>query len=238
MVMILVAVLLVAGLCGGAYARIIISPAMSSLGKNALTRVRADVVAHGSVYLLLPAIGGRLQRATLDVEDRRFYTHGVIDYSATARALLFDLRGGRPLQGGGTIEVQLAQRLLGNDVPDPVTRVLRVLVLADHLDRDYGKAGVLTLYLNSIYYGSGAYGAAAASRSFFHVVPRDLTLSQAAFLAGLPNAPAIYGDHPTSVRTRQRWNIVVRAMARAGDMTGQEEEQILRAGAPLLPRIG
>ncbi len=175
-------------------------------------------------------MGTWLPRATIDIEDHRFYSHGVVDLAATARALLFDLRGGRPLQGGATIDMQLAERLLGETAPDPLTHTLRVLLLAHDLDARYGKAGVLALYLDDIFYGSGAYGAAAASQTFFATTPAQLTPAQASFLAGLPNAPSIFGDYPASTATRARWQLVLQAMVRANDLNDAQARQVLAGG--------
>ena len=232
----LVTALLLLALVGGgalaAYAVLVIEPQIAPLAATAQSRVERLVAAHGGTYLARTRLGLWLPRATTAVEDWRFAQHGAIDLRATARALLFDLRGGRPLQGGATIDAQLAERLLPPASTDLLTQGLRVLLLATHLDRTYGKDGVLVLYLNDIYYGRGAYGAAAAARSFFGCAPEHLTASQAAFLAGLPNAPALYGDHPWLPATQDRWRLVLVAMARAHDLDTSQEQAFLRAGPP------
>ena len=231
----MILILLLSLLGGGAlaaYAGLVIEPEIAPVAAAAQVRVERLVRGHGGTYRTVVHLGRWLPRATIAVEDRRFAHHGALDLRATARALLFDLRGGRPLQGGATIDVQLAERLLAPRSTDPVTYALRVVLLAAQLDTIYGKTGVLTLYLNDIYYGRGATGAGAAAEAFFGVAPARLTLSQAAFLAGLPNAPALYGDHPTSVAARARWGIVLAALVRARDLTARQEQALLRAGPP------
>ena len=229
-VRVLLAATLLLGAVVGAialYALLVVAPSMAPISAGAKARIQAMLVHQHGTYLYLSEMGTWLPRATVDIEDRRFYGHGVVDVAATARALLFDLRGGRPLQGGATIDVQLAARLLGKHGPNPLTYSLQVLLLAHDLDARYGKAGVLALYLDDIYYGSGAYGAAAAAQTFFDCTPAQLTPAQAAFLAGLPNAPAIFGDHPASAATRARWSLVLQAMVRANDLTTAQAQQVL-----------
>jgi penicillin-binding protein 1A len=214
------------------YALLVVAPSVAPVGASARARIQALLVQQHGTYLYLSEMGTWLPSATVDIEDHRFYSHGAIDFAATARALLFDLRGGRPLQAGATIDVQLAERLLGKHGPDPLTYTLRVLLLAHDLDARYGKAGVLALYLDDIYYGSGAYGTAAAAQTFFACTPAQLTPAQAAFLAGLPNAPSMYGDHPASAPTRARWQQVLQAMVRANDLSAAQAQQLLSGSTP------
>jgi membrane peptidoglycan carboxypeptidase len=217
-----------------AYGALVVEPAIAPVAATATARVQAVLTAHQGDYLSLNDMGTWLPRATIAVEDRRFYAHGAVDPLAAARALLYDIRAGRAEQGGGTIDEQLAERLLPPKAVDSVTHVLRVLLMARRLDQLYGKVGVLTLYLNDIYYGSGAYGAAAAAHTFFGVAPAQLTPAQASFLAGLPNLPAVFGDHPTSAPARARWQVVLRSMVRAGQLTPDQARRITRAGPPPL----
>jgi len=217
-----------------AYGALVVEPAIAPVAATATARVQAVLTAHQGDYLSLNDMGTWLPRATIAVEDRRFYAHGAVDPLAAARALLYDIRAGRAEQGGGTIDEQLAERLLPPKAVDSVTHVLRVLLMARRLDQLYGKVGVLTLYQNDIYYGSGAYGAAAAAHTFFGVAPAQLTPAQASFLAGLPNLPAVFGDHPTSAPARARWQVVLRSMVRAGQLTPDQARRITRAGPPPL----
>jgi len=214
------------------YALLVVAPGVAAISRTAPARVQAILVQHHSTFLSYDALGRWLPRAIVSVEDHRFFQHGPMDPLATSRALLFDLRGGRPLQGGATIDVQLAKRLLGVPTVDPFTHALQELVLAWQLDSLYGKRGVLTLYLNDIFYGRGAYGAAAAARIFFHSTPARLSLAQGAFLAGLPNAPSIFGDQPTSAVTRVRWMRVLDAMERVQTISKAQARRALSTREP------
>lgn len=98
--------------------------------------------------------------------------------------------------------------------------------------RDYDEGA--HIHLNDIYYGRGAYGMEAAARIFFGVPPTQLTPAQASFLAGRPNLPAVFGDHPTSAPARACWQVVLRAMVRAGQLTPDQARRITRAGPPPL----
>ena len=217
----------VAGACIALYGYAVVEPQVSPISMSARAQIEELVAQQGSHFLSLDQLGEWLPLATLAIEDQRFYDHGPIDIRATMRALLFDARGGRPLQAGSTIEVQLAERLLGSGQNDPFTHTLQVLMLAHDLDARYGKRGVFALYLNDIYYGSGAYGAEEAAQTFFRVSPTQLTLAQASFLAGLPNAPAIYGDNPGSSLTRARWRQVLQALVRTQQLHTNEVQALL-----------
>lgn len=215
-----------------AYALVVVEPQITPVSAAARARIEGLVVAHHGEYLPLDRMGTWLPRATMAVEDRRFYGHGPVDPVAALRALLFDVRGGHPVQGGATIDEQLAERLLGRDSSNLVTYAMRVILLANRLDHDYGKSGVLDLYLNDIYYGRGAYGADAAARDFYGVTPAELTPAQASFLAGLPNWPAVYGNHPDAAPAEARWHVVLRSMVRAGQLSAADAQRLMQEGPP------
>lgn len=215
----------------------IVGHPMGTLAAQAQALVRAQAVDHHAHYAPLSALGVWLPRATLAVEDRRFYLHGAVDLWALSRALVYDARHWPAFQGGGTIDEQLAERLLIEaNIQGRVsflTYGIDVIALASQLDGLYGKNGVLELYLNDIYYGSGAYGAAAAAKRFFGIQPADLSAAQAAFLAGLPNLPAVFGDHPTQEPAQERWTVVLLALERAGDLTPAQVARMKSTGLVL-----
>jgi penicillin-binding protein 1A len=161
-----------------------------------------------------------LPRATVAVEDRRFWHHGGLDYEAIARAALADLRAGRAVQGGSTITQQLVRdRYLGGQGVT-LARKLREACLAVQLERAWPKRRILQAYLNDVFYGLHAYGAEAAARTFFARRARSLTLPQAALLAGLPQAPSRFDPlrHPAAARARR--NEVLQALRSARAISG------------------
>jgi penicillin-binding protein 1A len=157
-----------------------------------------------------------LPEATVAIEDRRFWHHGALDDQGIVRAALADLRAGRAVQGASTITQQVVRdRYLGRERMT-LSLKLREACLAVDLARRWSKPRILQAYLNDVFYGDHAYGAEAAARTFFARRARDLTLGQAALLAGLPQAPSRLDPlrHPGAAAVRR--NEVLRALLRAG----------------------
>ncbi len=130
-----------------------------------------------------------LKQAVVAAEDRRFYSHGGIDLQGTLRALLADIRDRAANQGGSTITQQLVKNTLTGGERS-ISRKIREAVLASQLDRQMDKDEILFEYLSIIYMGEGAYGAGAAAETYFRKPVRDLSLSEAALLAGVIPAPS------------------------------------------------
>ena len=127
-------------------------------------------------------------RAFLAAEDKRFYNHGAVDILGILRAVKRDIELGRAAEGGSTLSQQLARTLFLNSEHN-LKRKVQEAVLASRLEDTLGKDGVLELYLNRSYFGAGAYGLDAAAHAYFGTSAATLTLSQAAVLAAVPNAP-------------------------------------------------
>ena len=173
----------------------------------------------------LSKISNKLQRATIDTEDRSFYANNGVDYRRLLIAIYYDLTHHSATLGGSTI----TQQVVKNDVLDTqeaqsrtISRKFHELVLAEEMERRYSKQQILELYLNSINYGNGAYGAEAAAETYFQVHASDLNLAQASFLAGLPQAPSDYDPFGTPDQldaAKQRWRQVLDGMVTVGDAT-------------------
>ncbi len=162
-----------------------------------------------------------IKRATVAIEDRRFYEHRGIDPEGIARALWADIRAGRAVEGGSTITQQLVRNLY-DQRERTLTRKLREACLALKLNDRWSKRRILRTYLNQVFYGNHAYGIEAASQTYFSRPARKLTLAQAALLAGLPQAPTVYDPFQHPARARARRNEVLRALleTRRIDLTG------------------
>jgi membrane peptidoglycan carboxypeptidase len=132
-----------------------------------------------------------MRRAIIDTEDSRFYENNGIDYIGILRALETDVTSGQLAQGGSTIEQQLVRNLYLSSQQTLGWKVTEAC-LAVQLDSRWSKNRILTAYLNDIYFGREAYGIEAAARTYSDVHAKDLTLEQAALLAGLPQAPSAY----------------------------------------------
>ena len=159
--------------------------------------------------------------AVLDTEDHRFYTHGGFDIPSIVRALAAD-SSGSSLQGGSTIAQQLVkQTYLSSE--RKLSRKIKEAVLADRLERKYTKNQILDAYLNTIYLGNGAYGIEAAANVYFGEHASQLTLPQAALLAGLIQNPNGYDPLQHPVEARQRRSVVLARILNYGDTTAAEE---------------
>lgn len=200
---------------------------LPDLGNASAVQLGANsVVKSGdSVLSVIPAnenrtplkwkdLGSHLRNATVAIEDRRYWQHGALDYEGIGRALWRDVTQGSYAEGGSTITQQLVRNLY---IPDSardktVERKLDEAWLAIQAEDRWTKAQILTMYLNTVFYGRYAYGAEAASETYFNKHAKQLTLPQAALLAGLPQAPSDYDPFKNPVLAKQRRNDVLRAM--------------------------
>jgi len=146
-------------------------------------------------YVPLERISPYLIQATIATEDANFYRHPGFDPIAILKAIYRNLRAGETVSGASTITQQLARNLLLSPeerVQRTLWRKIKEVILAFEIRRRYTPDTILEIYLNEIYYGNLAYGAEAAAETYFGVSASELTLGQAAFLAGLPQSPATY----------------------------------------------
>src|SRR6267378_4448055 len=186
------------------------------------------------ILVPLAQIPQSLRDAILATEDRRFYSHWGIDPIGVARAVIQNYRRGRIVEGGSTITQQLTKVLFLT--PDKsLERKLKEAVLALELERRYSKDRILEMYLNQVYFGHGAFGVEAASRTFFGKGVSELELGEAALLAGLPRAPSAYSpfDHPAAAKRRR--DVVLNRMVDAGLLKPADAKRIAASDLGLLP---
>lgn len=166
-----------------------------------------------------------LIQATVATEDPRFWQHPGFDPIAIARAIYQAIREGEVVSGASTIPQQLVRNLLIS--PErTLRRKIKEAVLAAEITRRYPREQILEIYLNTIYYGNLAYGVEAAARTYFGKSAKDLNLAEASFLAGLPQAPALYDPFTPEGRERalRRQRDVLRLMVEAGFITREQAE--------------
>ena len=174
---------------------------------------------------------------TVDTEDDRFYTHNGVDPQGILRAVWAQLMGRS--EGASTITQQLVRNtvLSSEQFEYSVKRKVREAYIALQMEKMFTKDQILNMYLNTIYYGYGAYGIEAAAVTYFNVHASDLTLSQAALLVGLPQSPSVYDPTINPDLAISRRNIVLDRMLYAGDITQEEfdaassEELVLNIGS-------
>lgn len=168
-----------------------------------------------------------LVKATLAVEDRRFYDHKGLDWRGMARAAWTDVRHLSKREGASTLTQQLARNLyLSHE--RTWKRKAKEAWYAARLEHTYSKEQILELYLNQIYYGHGAYGAEAAARLYFGKPAKELTLAESALLAGIPKGPSYYSPHRHPVEAKARRGTVLLAMADTGAITAAEAASATR----------
>ncbi|HEY6029709.1 MAG TPA: transglycosylase domain-containing protein, partial [Gaiellaceae bacterium] len=155
-------------------------------------------------------------KATVAIEDRRFWQHGALDYVGIVRAAVADLRAGGSVQGGSTLTQQLARNLYIGKPKDTLSRKLQEACLAMKIGDRWSKQKILAAYLNLVYYGNQAYGVEAASQTYFSKPASKLSVWQAALLAGLPQAPSVYDPLRNPHAARARRDEVLLAMRNAG----------------------
>ena len=188
----------------------------------------------GARFVEFDAISPTIVEAVVATEDRRFWTHFGIDLWGTARALVTDLRHGGVVEGGSTITQQLAKNLYLTPERS-IRRKLQELMLAIWLETKLDKREIITLYLNQVYFGSGAYGVEAAAERYFAKPAKDLTLPEAAVLAGLLKAPTKLAPTNDIDLARDRAAVVLDAMADAGYITQRQAEAAKAKPAKLAP---
>ncbi|HEY2209613.1 MAG TPA: transglycosylase domain-containing protein [Gaiellaceae bacterium] len=176
----------------------------------------------------LPKVSPIMRQAMVDTEDSRFYENNGIDYIGILRALKTDVTSGRLAQGGSTIEQQLVRNVYLSP-RQTLGRKVTEACLAVQLDRRWSKDRILTAYLNDIYFGREAYGIEAAARTYFGAHAKDLSLEQAALLAGLPQAPSAYDPIARPDAARARRAEVLKAMLDAGDISEGRYTQALHS---------
>lgn len=176
-------------------------------------------------YVPLEHLPPALIQATLAIEDRHFYDHIGISPRGMARSAWANLKARSIVEGASTITQQLARNLYLNQ-DRTWTRKLKEMKYALQLEIHYDKDDILEMYLNEIYFGHQAYGIGQAAEMYFGKKPRDLTIAEAALLAGIPKGAGIYSPylHPDNAKARQR--IVLQAMQKEGYLTSEEMQHI------------
>ncbi|HET7617055.1 MAG TPA: PBP1A family penicillin-binding protein [Vicinamibacterales bacterium] len=182
----------------------------------------------------LEAIAPDLQHAVLAIEDHRFYFHFGIDPIGTGRALWRDARGGGQLEGGSTLTQQLARTLFLSN-KRTFARKAQEAVLALLLEQELTKNQILELYLNRIYLSGGVYGVETMSRNLFGKSARDVTLAEAALIAGLIRAPSALSPWSNLDGAVARSRIVLQRMREEGFITARQEQTARRARIRIRP---
>ena len=192
--------------------------ALETFSPSAVTRIySADKALLSEIYLekrhpvSLERIPRHLTDALIATEDRKFYSHSGVDLKAILRAIIKDILAGEFVEGASTITQQLAKTLFLTPRKNIIRKVKEAL-LAFQLERRYTKNEILELYLNQVYFGSGAYGVESAARIFFNKSVNALSLAECALVAGMPKSPSRYSPLVNPNLAIKRRNIVLKQM--------------------------
>jgi len=178
-------------------------------------------------YVSYDEINENLLKATVAIEDRRFYEHHGVEYRSMARALYQNVVAREIRGGGSTITQQLAKNMYYTYQPSYLRKVSEIFTAYD-LEKELSKKEILELYVNVINYGDNHIGIREASEGYFHKKPKDLTLDEATLLAGLPQSPANYqlSNHEDVARRRQIQ--VLNAMVRESMINEDEKMAVIK----------
>ncbi len=163
--------------------------------------------------------------AVIAVEDHRYYEHGAIDPIGIARAFYTNIRDGQFDEGGSTITQQVAKNVVFNQ-DKTLLRKLGEIFAAHDLEKNYSKDEIFALYVNSSYFGDGYYSIYEASQGYYQKDPKDLNLSEASMLAGVPNAPSVYAPTVNPDLAKKRQKHVLTKMVEYGYITQEEANSI------------
>lgn len=189
--------------------------------ENKVSSVRED-----SNFVKLSSLPTYYKDAVVSVEDRRFYSHGTIDFIALARATFSNIKQKDFKEGGSTITQQTAKNLYLIEEKDVANRKVAEFLIGRDLEKKYNKDEILELYVNTIYFGDGYYGIQEASKGYFGKDAKDLTLYEATMLAGVPNAPSLYAPTVNFHLTQSRQKKVVSSMVETGTLSQEEADKL------------
>ena len=183
----------------------------------------------------LNEISPRFTEAMIATEDSRFYSHSGVDHIGLTRAMLRNIRDMKVTQGGSTITQQLSKNLFFS-FERKWERKIKELMIALQIEATFSKDEILEAYCNQVYFGSGAYGVEDASMVYFGKRAKDLTLLQAALLAGLPNSPNNANPYNNYERAMRRTRTVLNRMVSSGFISPIQMEEALETDLELAPR--
>src|SRR6201999_255555 len=183
--------------------------------------IQSDTVREPITEAEIPQV---LRNATISIEDKDFWQHGALDYAGIARAAIKDIgAGGKPVQGASTITQQLVRNLYIRHPEDTIQRKIKEAHLAEELFEQHSRKWILNKYLNTAPYGTNggqtALGVEAAAQTYFNEPAKELKLTQAAMIAGLPQAPSEYNPFLDPKAALKRRNEVLLTMWQQGYIT-------------------
>lgn len=196
----------------------------NTLKEKSLTE-RVEEITAKEHYTPFDQLSEDYIHSVIAVEDHRYYDHGAIDPIGIARAFYTNLRDGEFDEGGSTITQQVAKNVVFNQ-DKTLIRKLGEIFAAHDLEKNYSKDEIFALYVNSSYFGDGYYCIYDAAQGYYQKEPKDLNLSEASMLAGVPNAPSVYAPTVNPDLAKKRQKHVLNKMVEYGYITQEEANSI------------
>lgn len=186
------------------------------------------------VIVKLKDISKNMQNAIVAIEDERFYEHKGVDPIGILRSLYVDIKTGKPAQGASTITQQYVRNIYLSS-EKTLERKVKEAILAYRIEQIYSKETILEKYLNTVYFGNGCYGVETAALTYFGKHAKDLTVAEAALLAGLVQRPSYYNPYTNLNEVINRRNLVLKKMFELGYLSKDEYERALKEKVNLKP---
>jgi len=176
----------------------------------------------------LETLPSHVKNAFIDIEDKRFYSHNGYDLKRIVKSTLINFITKSKSQGASTISQQLIKNALLNN-EKTYSRKVQEIVLSIKMEKQFSKDEILEMYLNTIYFGSNAYGIENASKIYFNKSARELTLNESCCLAGLIKSPAYYSPRHNHANSIERRNLVAKRMLNAGNISVRDYESVVNS---------
>ena len=183
-------------------------------------------------YIAISDVPETYKKATIAIEDHRFYSHRGIDIITTARSLLENIKNKELSNGGSTITQQVARNLYFTQEKSFIRKVAELFVSFE-LENNYNKDEILEIYLNIIYFGDGYTGLKQASYGYFRKAPSKLSLNEQTLLAGIPNAPSVYSPSVNPKLAKKRQFKVLDAMEKYNYISKEEVNELKNMNLPI-----
>jgi penicillin-binding protein 1A len=211
-------------------------PSITSRVYSENNKLLAEFFMENRTPVALADVPETLIKALIATEDTRFYSHHGLDLRGIARALFRNIRAQKVIEGGSTLTQQLA-KVLFLTPERSFTRKLKEMALALRIEQRYTKPEILSLYLNQIYFGNGAYGVEAAAHIYFGRPAKDLNLAECAMLAGLPRSPKYYSPFKSPENARGRRAYVLNRMVGMKFIIRAQAEEAKKCPLPMQPAV-
>lgn len=193
---------------------------------NNLIEEKVDEIRNREDYTKLTDIDKKYLDAVIAAEDNRFYSHGAIDQISITRAIIDNFSSKKIVSGGSTITQQFVKNTYLTQEQNLKRKYLEA-ILSIELEKRYSKDEILELYVNSIFFGQGMFGIKQACKGYFNITPKKMTLNQAAYLAGVPNAPSKYNTKQDYTVAKKRRDIVLEKMVRYNKINSKEAKEVM-----------